>query len=103
MDRVVGKDRVPDVNDEKNLPYCRAIIKEVNYFLERKIAHSNWLKVERYHNPFWLGTPHMSTEDFMYQGNLIPANTVVVCNTYSMHFDADRYPDPLVFNVGTIL
>ena len=33
------------------------------------------------HNPFWLGTPHMSTEDFNYQGMRIPKNTTVVLNT----------------------
>ena len=29
LDRVVGRDRLPTVDDEKNLPYCHAIIKEV--------------------------------------------------------------------------
>ena len=38
LDRVVGRTRLPDVEDEANLPYCRAIIKEV----------------ARCHNPFWL-------------------------------------------------
>ena len=33
------------------------------------------------HNPFWLGTPHMSTEDFNYQGMRIPKNTAVILNT----------------------
>lgn len=35
------------------------------------------------HNPFWLGTPHMSTEDFEYQGMHIPKNTVVILNAVS--------------------
>lgn len=29
LDRVVGRDRLPTVDDEINLPYCHAIIKEV--------------------------------------------------------------------------
>jgi cytochrome P450 len=29
LDRVVGRGRLPTVDDEKSLPYCRAIIKEV--------------------------------------------------------------------------
>lgn len=29
LDRVVGRDRLPTVEDEENLPYCHAIIKEV--------------------------------------------------------------------------
>ncbi|KAJ7651338.1 cytochrome P450 [Roridomyces roridus] len=48
LDRVVGRDRMPTVEDEKNLPFCHAIVKEV----------------ERCHNPFWLGTPHVASENF---------------------------------------
>lgn len=52
LDRVVGRNRLPGVEDEKNLPYCHAIVKEI----------------ERCHNPFWLGTPHVASEDFTYNG-----------------------------------
>jgi cytochrome P450 len=83
LDRVVGLDRMPDIEDEANLPYCHAIIKEV----------------ERVHNPFWLGTPHVATEDFVYRGKLIPKDTVCVLNTWTMHNDPDRYPDPHKFEV----
>ncbi|KAF8056531.1 cytochrome P450 [Lyophyllum atratum] len=81
LDRVVGRDRLPTVEDEKNLPYIHAIIKEV----------------ERCHNPFWLGTPHVNTHDVTYRGQFIPKDTVVVLNTYSMHHDPQRHPDPHTF------
>ena len=55
LDRVVGRDRLPTIEDEKNLPYCHAIVKEI----------------ERCHNPFWLGTPHVASDDFTYQGRFI--------------------------------
>lgn len=84
LDRVVGRDRLPNVEDEANLPYCHAIIKEV----------------ERCHNPFWLGTPHVASEDFTYQGQFIPKGTVVVLNTWTMHHDEHRYPNPMSFNVS---
>lgn len=84
LDRVVGRDRLPNVEDEANLPYCHAIIKEV----------------ERCHNPFWLGTPHVASEDFTYQGQFIPKGTVVVLNTWTMHHDEQRYPNPMSFNVS---
>ena len=58
------------------------------------------MQVERFRNPFWLGTPHQSTEDFHYNGYFIPKDTVVICNTYTLHFSADRYPDPFFFNVS---
>ncbi|THH19118.1 hypothetical protein EW146_g1988 [Bondarzewia mesenterica] len=82
LDRVVGRDRMPTIEDEKDCPYCRAIIKEV----------------ERCHNPFWLGTPHVNTQDFTYKGRFIPKDTVIICNTYTMHFNGARYSDPFVFN-----
>ncbi|KAF5367595.1 hypothetical protein D9757_010646 [Collybiopsis confluens] len=82
LDQVVGRNRLPGVEDEKNLPYIHAIIKEV----------------ERCHNPFWLGTPHVNTQDFIYQGQLIPKDTVLVLNTYTMHHDAQRHPEPFRFN-----
>lgn len=31
LDSVVGRSRLPTVEDEKNLPYCHAIIKEVRH------------------------------------------------------------------------
>ncbi|KAH8434875.1 cytochrome P450 [Aspergillus melleus] len=82
LDRVVGRDRLPTIDDEKSLPYCRAIVKEV----------------ERVHNPFWLGTPHATSEDFVYQGQFIPKDTVVVLNTWTMHHDSEQYPQPDLFN-----
>ncbi|KAI9037331.1 cytochrome P450 [Aspergillus affinis] len=82
LDRVVGRDRLPTIDDEKSLPYCRAIIKEV----------------ERVHNPFWLGTPHATSEDFVCRGQFIPKDTVVIINTWTMHHDPVRYPIPDLFN-----
>ncbi|KAK7464944.1 hypothetical protein VKT23_006152 [Stygiomarasmius scandens] len=82
LDRVVGRNRLPVVEDEKNLPYIHAIIKEV----------------ERCHNPFWLGTPHVNTQDFTYRGQFIPKDTVIVLNTYTMHHDPQRHPEPFKFN-----
>jgi len=32
LDRVVGLDRLPTIEDEKDLPYCHAIVKEVSLF-----------------------------------------------------------------------
>lgn len=86
LDRVVGRSRLPNLEDEIELPYCHAIIKEV----------------ERCHNPFWLGTPHTATSDFMYHGKMIPKDTVVVLNTYSMHHDSNRWENPLEFNVSSL-
>ncbi|KAI0364881.1 cytochrome P450 [Pilatotrama ljubarskyi] len=81
LDRVCGRDRLPTLEDEQDLPYIRAIAKEV----------------ARFHNPFWLGTPHFSSEDFSYHGYYIPKGTVVIANTWTLHRDPFRYPDPYMF------
>ncbi|KAF8213917.1 cytochrome P450 [Mycena galopus ATCC 62051] len=78
LDQVVGSDHWPTADDESRLPYIRAFIKEI----------------ERVHNPFWMATPHYSTEDYEYNGMFIPKNTVVVLNCYTMHHDEKRWVDP---------
>ncbi|EOA85883.1 uncharacterized protein SETTUDRAFT_110763 [Exserohilum turcica Et28A] len=82
LDRIVGRSRLPNLEDEANLPYCRAIVKEV----------------ERCHNPFWQGIPHATSKDLVYNDKLIPARSVLVLNTWSMHHDPDRWLDPYKFN-----
>ncbi|KAJ3884994.1 cytochrome P450 [Lentinula edodes] len=82
LDRVVGRDRLPTAEDEANLPYVRAIIKEV----------------QRVHAPFWMATPHCTSEDFTYDGQYIPKGTAVVLNCYTLHHSSERYEDPWSFN-----
>lgn len=84
LDRVVGRDLLPGLEDEVNLPYIHAIVKEV----------------ERCHNPFWLGIPHVASEDFTSEGKFIPKDAVLVLNTWTMHHDAKRHANPMDFDVG---
>lgn len=42
LDRVIGRDRLPGIEDEKNLPYCHAIVKEV---WKATFLHKNLLKI----------------------------------------------------------
>ncbi|KAI0250487.1 cytochrome P450 [Lactifluus subvellereus] len=82
LDTVIGRDYWPTAEDEQRLPYIRAVIKEV----------------ERAHSPFWMATPHYSTEDFVYNGMYIPKNTAVVLNCYDIHHNEEKYPDSFAFN-----
>jgi cytochrome P450 len=82
LDAVIGRDYWPSTEDEQRLPYIRAIIKEV----------------ERAHSPFWMATPHYSTEDFVYNGMYIPKNTAVVLNCYDIHHNEEKYSDAFSFN-----
>lgn len=64
IDRVVGPNRYPTWDDEENLPYIRAIIKELL----------------RTRPPNKFGIQHYTTEDDWYNGMFIPKDTTVVLN-----------------------
>lgn len=83
LDHVVGRECLPNNDDEENLSYCRAIIKEVG----------------RFRSPLWLSTPHSTSEDFVYGDQFIPKDTVVLLNTWTMQRDPVRHPNPYEFDV----
>ncbi|KAJ5677051.1 cytochrome P450 [Penicillium maclennaniae] len=87
IDRVVGPDRLPQWDDEKALPYLRAMIKET----------LRWRPVNKY------GMYHSSTEDDWYEGHFIPKDSVVVLNWWAIHNDPSRYPEPDVFRPSRYL
>lgn len=66
LDRVIGRDRVPDFEDEENLPYMRAICKEL----------LRWHPV----TPF--AVPHRNIEEDEYRGMRIPKGSSVVANVW---------------------
>ncbi|KAJ4194430.1 hypothetical protein NW759_016525 [Fusarium solani] len=86
LDRVIGRDRYPTWDDEPNLPYIRAMIKEQQRW--RSIAPmSNDL------DPFCRFSHFASKEDVV-DGYRIPKGSIVRINTWAMHMDPERYPDP---------
>ena len=64
IDRVVGGDRLPTFDDENNLPYIRAMVKEV----------LRWRPVNKF------GMFHSTSDDDWYNGQFIPKGTVAVLN-----------------------
>ncbi|KAK5215393.1 hypothetical protein LTR47_009967 [Exophiala xenobiotica] len=70
LDAVVG-DRMPEFTDMPNLPYIRAMVKEV----------LRW-----------------RSGDVVYKDYFIPAGSSVVINQWAMHFDPDLFPEPERFN-----
>ncbi|KIK56942.1 hypothetical protein GYMLUDRAFT_75964 [Collybiopsis luxurians FD-317 M1] len=75
LDRVVGRDRLPTLNDRPDLPYIEAVIKEV----------LRWHPV----NP--CGIAHATTEDDEYEGMFIAKGTTVILNQWAMLHDPDVY------------
>ncbi|KAI3600344.1 cytochrome p450 [Moniliophthora roreri] len=81
VDRVVGSDRLPTFEDEEQLPYVMACIKELL----------------RCRPPTPLGVPHRSSEDTFYNGYFIPKGTLVFGNVWAMQMDPVRFPNPREF------
>ncbi|GJE96468.1 cytochrome P450 [Phanerochaete sordida] len=87
LDRVVGRDRLPDISDRDSLPYLAAVLKEVQRW--RPIAP--------------IAAPHMSSADDVYNGYFIPKGSIVIGNTWALLHDPTRYPDPDTFNPSRFL
>ncbi|EXJ86782.1 hypothetical protein A1O3_03736 [Capronia epimyces CBS 606.96] len=75
IDHVVGSDRLPTWEDEKDLAYVRALVKEV----------LRWRPVNKF------GMPHCTSEDDWYEGYFIPKGSVVILNWWAIHFDPKLY------------
>lgn len=85
LDRVVGPHRSPDFDDEPNLPYIKAFVKEV--FRWRSVAIIG-------------GQPHAPIQDDVYKGYFIPARTWIQGNVWAIHHHEREFPDPDRFNPG---
>ncbi|KAM0812515.1 putative Cytochrome P450 [Seiridium cardinale] len=78
VDRVIGSDRLPTWEDEKQLPYVRAMIKEV----------LRWRPVNKF------GMFHATSEEDWYDGYFIPKGTIVVLNWWAIHRDPKLFENP---------
>ncbi|XHF99537.1 hypothetical protein AWENTII_003037 [Aspergillus wentii] len=81
IERVVGTDRLPVPEDQDNLPYINAIVKEVL----------------RWHPVAPMGLPHTSTADDTYRGYHIPKGSMVLVNIWALLHDPAVYHDPMDF------
>ncbi|KAF4620164.1 hypothetical protein G7Y89_g14657 [Cudoniella acicularis] len=81
LDRVVGSERYPTWEDAPNLPYIRAIIKELL----------------RIRPPNKIGMQHSTTEDDWYEGMFIPKGSLVMLNWWAINYDPERWESPYEF------
>ncbi|KAI3767296.1 hypothetical protein L2E82_17391 [Cichorium intybus] len=81
IDKHVGRDRLVEESDMKNLVYIDAIIKETL----------------RLYPAAPLGVPHQSVDDCVVGGYSIPKGTRLMVNLYKMQRDPNTWSDPLEF------
>ncbi|UNI25017.1 hypothetical protein JDV02_010725 [Purpureocillium takamizusanense] len=81
LDRVVGQDRLPCMEDQERLPWLDAMINEAM----------------RWQPPTPFAIPHANTKDDVYKGYVIPKDTMVIPNLWVMAFDAEDFPDPYTY------
>ncbi|KAK1230306.1 hypothetical protein PQX77_006599 [Marasmius sp. AFHP31] len=77
---VVGRDRLPTLDDRDSLPYIDCILQEIF----------------RWHPPGPFGIPHATIEDDVYKGMFIPKGSVVIPNI-GMSIDSKVYSNPFEF------
>lgn len=81
VDEVVGRDRLPTLEDRPNIPYLDCMLQEIL----------------RWSPALPLGIAHASGEDDVYNGYFIPGGSVVIANTHAMTHDEDIYQNPDAF------
>ncbi|KAH8817510.1 cytochrome P450 [Xylogone sp. PMI_703] len=78
IDGVVGRNRIPDWEDQVKLPYIEAIINETH----------------RWASATPLAFFHSTTDSDTYQGKTIPKGSTIIPNTYSIHHSSEYFSDP---------
>lgn len=81
IDKVVGSDKSPIFNDQADLPYITAFVKEVQRW--RPISQG--------------GFAHVATEDVHYKSFAIPKGTAILGNHWSISRDPNVFPNPEEF------
>lgn len=76
IDRVIGNDRLPNFSDRGNLPYLNAV----------------WKESFRWHTLAPMGLPHVSTEDDIIEGYLIPKGAMIIPNVWCVRSNLLMYP-----------
>ncbi|XP_062325967.1 cytochrome P450 1B1-like [Osmerus eperlanus] len=87
VDKVVGRDRLPTIEDRSSLAYLDAFIYET-------MRYTSFVPVT---------IPHSTTSDVTIEGLHIPKDTVVFINQWSVNHDPLKWKDPHIFDPSRFL
>lgn len=82
IDHVVGRARMPSLEDRVNMPYTDAVIHEV----------------QRFADIIPMNLPHRVIRDTHFRGFLIPKDTDVITLLNTVHYDSEQFKTPQEFN-----
>lgn len=82
IDRVVGRSRMPTLEDRASMPYTDAVIHEV----------------QRFADVIPMNLPHRVIRDTPFRGFLIPKGTDVITLLNTVHYDSEQFKTPQEFN-----
>ncbi|KAJ5167777.1 uncharacterized protein N7482_003371 [Penicillium canariense] len=83
LDRVIGSDRLPEMEDLADLQYIRSCMKETLRWMPTTILGA---------------VPHAVTQDDEYKGYFIPKGAGVLNNVWGIHMDPTRHANPRTFD-----
>uniref|UniRef100_A0A8C5Q9X2 Cytochrome P450 n=1 Tax=Leptobrachium leishanense TaxID=445787 RepID=A0A8C5Q9X2_9ANUR len=87
IDGVIGRDRIPNINDKADMPYTEAVMQEVHRFCDLL--------------PF--SGPHQVTKDVEFRGYFFPKGTEVYPLLCTVHRDPTKFTTPYKFNPNLFL